>query len=82
MPALACPWYPVEAVDSVEVRRGFREFARLGPLRHWQASILHVVAAAVAARTGLTVGHYDQDYDVIAAVTGLPTWWAAARGSP
>jgi len=35
----------------------------------------------VAARNGLTVVHYDRDYEIIASVTGQPTRWAAARGT-
>lgn len=78
---LACPWLPVEAVDWVEARRIFRELARRGPLHHRQVKIPDTIVAAVAARHGLTVVHYDEDYDVIASVTGQPTRWAAPRGS-
>jgi predicted nucleic acid-binding protein len=35
----------------------------------------------VAARNGLTVVHYDGDYEIIASVTGQPARWAAPRGS-
>lgn len=78
---LACPWYPVEAVDWVEARRIFRELARRGPLHHRRVKIPDVLVAAVAARNGLTVVHYDEDYDLIASVTGQRTRWAAPRGS-
>lgn len=37
--------------------------------------------AAIAQSAGLTVLHYDQDFDRIAAVTGQPTEWLAERGS-
>jgi len=30
---------------------------------------------------GWTIVHYDQDYDLIASVTGQPARWVAARGS-
>ena len=40
-----------------------------------------LLIAAVAARDGLTVVHYDSDYEIIASVTGQPTRWAAPRGT-
>ena len=39
-----------------------------------------VIAAAAEAR-GLTVLHYDADYDRIARVTRQPTEWISRRGS-
>jgi predicted nucleic acid-binding protein len=78
---LACPWYAVEAVDWSEARRVFRELARRGPLHHRQVKIPDLLIASVAARNGLTVVHYDGDYDIIASVTGQAVRWAAARGS-
>jgi hypothetical protein len=78
---LACPWFMVEAADWVEARRVFRELAAQGPLHHRQVKIPDLLIAAVAAREGLTVVHYDSDYDIIANVTGQPTRWAAPRGT-
>lgn len=78
---LGCPWYPVEAADWVEARRVFRQLAERGPLHHRQVEIPDLLIAAVAARNGLTVVHYDRDFEVIATVTGQPTRWAAPRGS-
>ena len=37
--------------------------------------------AAVAERGGVTVLHYDSDYDLIAQVTGQPTQWVVPRNS-
>jgi predicted nucleic acid-binding protein len=78
---LACPWFAVERVDWVEARRVFGELAGRGPLHHRQVTIPDLVIAAVAARNGLTLVHYDNDYEVIASVTGQPTRWAAPRGA-
>jgi len=78
---LACPWYLVEPVDWVEARRVFGELAGRGPLHHRQIKIPDLLIAAVAARNGLTVVHYDSDFEVIASVTGQKTRWAAPRGS-
>ena len=43
--------------------------------------IVDLLVASTALRTGLTVMHYDQDFDHIASVTGQPTQWIAPRGS-
>ena len=78
---LACPWFAVEPADWSEARRVFRELAARGPLHHRQVQIPDLLIAAVAARNGLTVLHYDNNYDIIASVTGQSTRWAAPRGS-
>lgn len=55
--------------------------ARQGGLH--QRSVRHpdLLIAAAANAAGITVLHYDEDYDRIAAVTGQPTEWLAPRGS-
>ena len=78
---LACPWFEVRPDDWTEARRVFGELASRGPLHHRQVKIPDLLIAAVAARNGLTLVHYDSDYDVIAGVTGQTTRWAAPRGS-
>jgi hypothetical protein len=40
-----------------------------------------LLIAAAAEAAGLIVLHYDQDYDVIARVTGQPVEWVVPRGS-
>ena len=42
---------------------------------------IDLLVAAAAERAGLTVLHYDQDFDLIAEVTGQPTEWVVPRGS-
>jgi predicted nucleic acid-binding protein len=49
--------------------------------KHRAVSIPDLIIAAVAERFGLTVVHYDQDFDHIAAVTKQPVRWVAPRGS-
>jgi predicted nucleic acid-binding protein len=48
-----------------------------------QRSIKHpdLLVAAAAEAAGMTVLHYDEDFDRIAAITGQPTRWLASRGS-
>jgi len=49
--------------------------------RHRGASIPDLVIAAAAETAGLTVLHYDADYELIADVTGQPVEWVVERGS-
>lgn len=48
---------------------------------HRATSIPDLLIAATAERHGVTVLHYDGDYDLIADVTGQPTEWVVARGT-
>lgn len=50
-------------------------------LHHRSVTIPDLLVAAAAELGGVTVWHYDEDYDRIAAVTGQPTEWVAPRGS-
>jgi len=54
------------------------ELAKTG--RH-RVPIPDLLVAAAAEKGGLTVLHYDSDYDTIAQVTGQPTEWVVPRGS-
>jgi predicted nucleic acid-binding protein len=49
--------------------------------QHRAASIPDLVVAAAAEHAGLTVLHYDADFDLIATVTAQPTEWVVPRGS-
>ena len=49
--------------------------------QHRGTNVPDLVVAAAAERAGLTVLHYDADFDLIATVTGQPTEWVVARGS-
>jgi predicted nucleic acid-binding protein len=49
--------------------------------QHRAASIPDLVVAAAAEHAGLTVLHYDADFDLIATVTGQQTEWVVPRGS-
>jgi hypothetical protein len=40
-----------------------------------------LLVAAAAEQAGLTVLHYDADFDLIAAVTGQPCQWVVPAGS-
>ena len=48
---------------------------------HRAAGIPDLMVAAAAERAGLTVLHYDADFDLIATVTDQPVEWVVPRGS-
>lgn len=49
--------------------------------RHRGMPISDLVIAAAAERDGLTVLHYDQDFDLIGEITGQPMEWVVAPGT-
>lgn len=49
--------------------------------QHRSAGVADLLIAATAEIEGLTVLHYDADFDLIAEVTGQPTEWVVPRGS-
>lgn len=55
------------------------ELTALG--RHRGVPTSDLLIAAAAERAGLTVLHYDHDFDLIAEVTGQPMEWVVPRGT-
>lgn len=77
----AMPWVRIEAADWERAREVYRTLA--GHAGGFQRSVKHqdLLIAAAAERAGLVLVHYDEDYEVIASITGQPARWAAPRGS-
>ena len=76
---LALPSAPIVTsvlVRAVQVAGGL---ARTG--QHRGAKPVDLVIAAAAEAAGLSVLHYDNDYDRIAAVTNQPAEWIAPAGT-
>jgi predicted nucleic acid-binding protein len=48
---------------------------------HRSAGLADLLLAATARHHGLTVLHYDRDFETIGHVTGQPTCWLAEPGS-
>lgn len=72
-------WLHTEDVDfrrAVEVQGLLATTAQ-----HRAVSLADLLIAAVAERHRVTVLHYDNDFDLIAAVTGQATRWVVPRGS-
>ncbi len=55
--------------------------AEKGGSLHRPPSMPDAIVAVAAERAGLTVLHYDKDFDLIAGVTGQPCEWIAPKGS-
>ncbi len=49
--------------------------------QHRAVPLPDLIVAACAETAGLTVLHYDADYDRIAEITGQPIRWVLPRGS-
>jgi predicted nucleic acid-binding protein len=61
---------------AVDVLEGLAEAGH-----HRASGIPDLLIAAVAERNGLTVLHYDKDFDLIAKVTGQAMEWVVPAGS-
>jgi predicted nucleic acid-binding protein len=67
-----------------ELRRALevqRLLAHKAGLHHRSVKIPDLLVAATAELAGLTVLHYDEDYERVGAVTGQSTEWVAERGT-
>lgn len=74
---------PVPCGNS-ELRRALevqRLLAHKAGLHHRSVKIPNLLVAATAELAGLTVLHYDEDYERVGAITGQSTEWVAERGS-
>lgn len=75
---LAYPWVPITEATFELALASQRRLATTG---HHRVPIPDLLIAACAAQAGLTVLHYDGDFDIIATATGQPCEWVVARGS-
>ncbi|HLB44150.1 MAG TPA: PIN domain-containing protein [Candidatus Limnocylindrales bacterium] len=77
----ALPWVEPSAADWRRAREVYRALG--GRPGQAQRGVKHadLLIAAAAERAGLTLAHYDSDYDTIASVTGQSMRWVVPRGS-
>jgi predicted nucleic acid-binding protein len=66
--------------DWREALNVHRALARSGHGHQRSVRLPDLIIAAVGAREGLPVVHYDSDYDRIASITGQATRWVIPRG--
>lgn len=72
-------WVPMP--DQVWTRALETQSALVTAGTHRGVGIPDLLVAATAQAHGLTVLHYDHDFDLIAAVTGQPVEWVVERGA-
>ncbi len=73
---------PRVAVDDAAVRRALAVQAMLAERsQHRAVPLPDLLVAACAEQAGLTVLHYDADFDRIAQLTKQATQWVVPRGS-
>lgn len=77
--ALAYPRIPMTDADFVRAEDVLALLAKSG--RHRAVCLPDLLIAAAAERAGLTVLHYDADFEIVASVTGQPVEWAAPQGT-
>lgn len=77
--SLAYPRVPMTEQDFARAEDVLTLLAKSG--HHRAVSLPDLLIAAVAERAGLTVLHYDADFDIVASTTRQPTEWIAPRGS-
>jgi hypothetical protein len=75
------PWVDADADDWLRAREVYRVLGSRPGMP--QRSVKHqdLLIAAAAERAGLTLVHYDADYEAIAEITGQRVRWVAPRGS-
>jgi predicted nucleic acid-binding protein len=73
---------PRVAVDERAVRRALEVQAMLAERsQHRGVPLPDLLVAACAEGSGLTVLHYDADFERIAKLTGQPVQWVVPRGT-
>jgi hypothetical protein len=73
------PRFDVVQADFDRAIEVMEALARRG--QHRAAGLPDLLLAAVAERHGVTLLHYDADFDLLAAVTGQAATWIVPRGS-
>ena len=74
--------YPRLTVEQADFERAIEMMATLARRgQHRAAGLPDLLLAAVAERHGVTLLHYDADFDLIARLSAQPISWVVPRGS-
>lgn len=68
-------------ITGETLRRALAIQSDLARIGHHRVAIPDLIIAAAAEAAGVTILHYDRDYEVIAKVTGQAVEWVVGRGS-
>ncbi len=77
----ALPWCPIGLEEWRRALELQQVLCAAGGARHRSVKAPDFLIAAAAEAAGLTILHYDGDYETLAVVTGQPAEWIAERGS-
>jgi hypothetical protein len=77
----ALPDWPIGKPQWDRALEVYEKLARKAGLHHRAVKHPDLLIAAAAEAAGIPVVHYDEDYDLIAQITGQQTRWLAPRGS-
>jgi predicted nucleic acid-binding protein len=75
------PQCPIEHREWRRALDVYEVLAHQGGLHHRRVKHPDLLIAAAAESAGLSLVHYDGDFEAIAAVTKQPTRWLTRRGS-
>lgn len=73
--------YTRVTMDEAVLERAIEVQGQLADIGHHRVPIPDLLIAATGEAHGLTVLHYDADFDVISRVTGQPMEWVVPRGT-
>lgn len=77
----AMPWLRMGGAEWSRARQVYRILSDRGQATHRAVKHADLLIAAAAEVAGIELVHYDQDFDLIAEVTGQPARWVRPRGS-
>ncbi|MGI8549353.1 MAG: PIN domain-containing protein [Dehalococcoidia bacterium] len=75
------PWLHMDHREWERALEVYGLLAAKGNALHRSVKHADLLIAAAAELAGVTLAHYDHDYDTIAGVTGQPVRWVAPRGT-
>ena len=77
----AMPWLRMDGAEWARAREVYRLLSDRGQAAHRAVKHADLLIAAAAELAGIGLVHYDNDYDLIAKVTGQTARWVRPRGT-
>lgn len=77
----AMPWLHMDGAEWARAREVYRLLSDRGQAAHRAVKHADLLIAAAAELAGIGLVHYDNDYDLIAEVTGQTARWVRPRGT-
>jgi predicted nucleic acid-binding protein len=77
----AMPWLRMSGAEWARAREVYRLLSDRGHAGHRAVKHADLLIAAAAELAGIGLVHYDNDYDLIAKVTGQAARWVKPRGT-